>query len=140
MHHYHARATRVFSLGEPAPELRRLVEITAGAYDVVVETARVGMAFSELHRALLDYFRAQGLPDELFFAGGYELGIAFPPDWVGEFLWSIHDTDDERPIDAGHVTVFESVAYAANVDTLVFDQAGARFLSGVPREILVAGR
>ena len=130
----------MFSLGEPAPELRRLVEITAGAYDVVVETARVGMDFGELHRALLGYFRAQGLPDELFFAGGYQLGIAFPPDWVGEFLWSIHDTDDERPIDAGHVTVFESVAYAANVDTLVFDQAGARFLSGVPRDVLVAGR
>jgi len=139
VHHYHARATRVFSLGEPAPELRRLVEITAGAYDVVVETARIGMPLAELHRALLDYFRSQGLPDELFFAGGYELGIAFPPDWVGEFIWSIHDTDDERPIDAGHVTVFESVAYAANVDTLVFDESGARFLSSVPREILLVG-
>lgn len=134
---YHARSTRPFHLGEPPAALTRLAEITAGAYDVVVDTAGVGMPFRELNHALREYFRANGVGDDMAFGGGYELGVSFMPDFVGEFLWGVHDMETDAVIEAGLVTNFESVAFISIIDTLVFEETGARFLSTVPREVLV---
>ncbi|MCX4911679.1 Xaa-Pro peptidase family protein [Streptomyces sp. NBC_00878] len=134
---YHARLTRPFSMGEPPKALTRLTEIAAGAYDVVLSTARVGLPFRELHRALRVYFAESGAADG--WAGGYELGVSFMPDWVGEFCWDIEDGEIEDVIEAGLVTNFESCAFVAVVDTVVFEETGPRFLSSVPRETLVVG-
>lgn len=135
--HYHARCTRPFFLGEPPGELRRLAKIVGGVFDVLVETARAGMPFRDLHRVLREYYRDAGVSESDFFAGGYELGISFPPDWVGEFLWSCHDHETDAVIEAGLVTNMESCVFLAMVDTVVFEDGGARLLSGLPREILV---
>ena len=134
---YHARLTRPFSMGEPPKALTRLTEIAAGAYDVVQSTAQVGLPFRELHRALRAYFAGSGAVDG--WAGGYELGVSFMPDWVGEFCWDIQDEETEDVIEAGLVTNFESCAFVAVVDTVVFEETGPRFLSSVPREVLVVG-
>jgi len=134
---YHARLTRPFSMGEPDKALIHLTGIAAGAYDVVLSTARVGLPFRELHRALRDYFAASGITDG--WAGGYELGVSFMPDWVGEFCWDIQDEETDDVIEAGLVTNFESCAFVAVVDTVVFEETGPRFLSSVPRETLVVG-
>ncbi|MGW0838450.1 M24 family metallopeptidase [Streptomyces prunicolor] len=132
---YHARLTRPFSMGEPPKALTRLTEIAAGAYDVVLSTARVGLPFRELHRTLRAYFAESGPADG--WAGGYELGVSFMPDWVGEFCWDIQDEETEDVIEAGLATNFESCAFVAVVDTVVFEETGPRFLSTVPRETLV---
>lgn len=134
---YHARGSRPFTFGEPPTEVTRLAKICAGALDVVVETARVGMPFRELNHALLRYFRDEGVADDVAFGGGYELGVSFMPDFVGEFMWGTDDLDTDAVIEDGLVTNFESCAYLAVIDTVVFEQAGARFLSQVPREVLV---
>ena len=52
-----------------------------------LETARVGVPFREVNARLAEYYRGAGAPDGEFFMGGYELGVSFPPDWVGEFCW-----------------------------------------------------
>ena len=80
-----------------------------------------------------------GLGKEEFFAGGYELGMSFAPEWVGEFLWSAGDADDESVIPDRLVTNIESFAFVAVVDTVVFETQGARTLSTVPTDVLVAG-
>lgn len=134
---YHARLTRPFSMGEPPKALTRLTEIAAGAFDVVLSTAHVGLPFRELHRALRAYFAESGPADG--WAGGYELGVSFMPDWVGEFCWDMQDEEIEDVIEAGLVTNFESCAFVAVVDTVVFEETGPRFLSSVPRETLVVG-
>ena len=135
--HYHARGTRPFFLGEPPAELVRLAEIIGGVFDVLVKTARVGMPFRDLHRILREYYLDAGVPESDFFAGGYELGLSFPPDWVGEFCWSIHDDQTDSVIEAGLVTNIESCVFLAMVDTVVFEEPGPRLLSGVERELLV---
>jgi Xaa-Pro aminopeptidase len=138
---YHARGTRPFCVGDPPVELTRLASIVAGAYDVLTETAKVNMPFRELNRALQSYFREEGIGDDAAFAGGYELGLSFAPDFVGEFLWGSHDIDTNAIIEDGLVTNFESVApLTAIIDTVVFEETGARFLSDVPREVLVIGQ
>jgi Xaa-Pro aminopeptidase len=134
---YHARATRPYVVGEPGPELVDFAKIAGGAGQVLVETAKVGMAFRDLHAVLRAYYLDAGLPDAMFFAGGYELGISFPPDWVGEFIWSIHDDETDDVIEAGLVTNFESCAFLAMVDTVVFEEGGARILSRMAPELLV---
>jgi Xaa-Pro aminopeptidase len=136
---YHARGTRVYTFGEPPDELARLTAITAGALEVLRDTGRAGIPFGELNRALFDYFMDAGLSEDEFFAGGYELGISFPPDWVGEFWWSAHDLDSEEIIPAGLVTNLESCAFVAVVDTVVFEPGRARTLSEVPADVLVVG-
>lgn len=134
---YHARGSRPFTFGEPPAELARLAAICAGAFDVVVETAEVGMPYSELNHALQRYYRSEGVADDVAFGGGYELGVSFMPDFVGEFLWGTDDVETDAVIEAGEVTNFESCAYLALIDTLVFEPGGARFLSTAPREVLV---
>jgi len=135
--HYHARGTRPYFLGDPPAEVLRLAEIIGGAFEVLASTARVGMPFRDLHRVLREYYEDAGVATDDFFAGGYELGISFPPDWVGEFCWSIHDDETEAVIEDGLVTNIESVAFLAMVDTVVFEEPRARVLSRVPRELLV---
>ena len=134
---YHARGTRTFSIGEPPAALSQLTEIAAGAFGVLRDVGRAGIAFGELNRALYDHFVDAGLEVDEFFAGGYELGISFPPDWVGEFTWSAHDLESEELIPDGLVTNFESCAFVALVDTVVFERDGARTLSDLPTEILI---
>jgi len=136
VHRYHARGTRPFAVGEPRPEVLGLARIIAGAYDVVTETAKVGMPFGQLNRAIVDYFAQEGFDTSIAFGGGYELGLSFNPDFVGEFLWGVHDLEDERPIEAGLVTNFESVLFLTMIDTVVFEESGARFLSSLPREVM----
>ena len=95
------------------------------------------MPFRDLHAALRAYFAEQDIAPEETFAGGYELGLSFPPDFVGEFFWSIYDDETESLIEPGLVTNLESSAFVALVDTIVFDEEGARLLSDVPAEVLV---
>jgi hypothetical protein len=45
----------------------------------------------------------------VYFIGGYELGIAFPPDWVGEFVFDIIDEFPDGVFEANLVTNFESI-------------------------------
>lgn len=137
VHRYHARGTRPFTVGPPRREVAALAEVIAGAYHVVLETGRVGMPFGQLNRALSSYFEQEGFGLDGAFGGGYELGLSFNPDFVGEFLWGVHMPDDERPIEAGLVTNFESVVFLTMIDTLVFEESGPRFLSSLPLEVLV---
>ncbi len=135
---YHARCTRVLSFGPPRPELRRLTCIAGGAL-AVLRGFRAGQPFGQLKGALRDYFAGEGFADEEYFAGGYELGVSFAPEWVGEFLWSADDPADDSVIPEGLVTNIECCAFVAVVDTVVFEADGARTLSTVPTEVLVAG-
>lgn len=134
VHRYHARATRPFYVGEPPPRFTDLAKVIAGAHDVLTATARPGLPFRDLNRAMREYFEEAGLDG---WAGGYELGVSLPPDWVGEFVWSSPDEDTEDVIEPGLVTNFESCAFLAMVDTVVFEEGGARLLSTLPREVMI---
>ena len=131
---YHARLTRPFLIGEPPSALTRLAEILDGSYAVLASTAQVGVPFREVQRALGAYFTETGVPG---WAGGYELGVSLMPDWVGEFCWSTAEDETEAVIEAGLVTNYETGTLPAMVDTVVFEESGPRFLSALPRTVMV---
>jgi len=136
---YHARACRTYFMGDPPAELTAITEILTGAFDALAETARIGTPFDEVTARLAEYYRDAGAPEGESFMGGYELGIAFPPDWVGEFCWGTGSDHAGAVVEAGLVTNVESCYFLAMVDTVVFEESGPRLLCGVPREILACG-
>lgn len=135
---YHANVARAFVLGEPAPEAVRLLDLAAGAVDVLCAVAKAGTPQRDVNRALRDYYRDCGIWELQTWAGGYELGLSMPPDWVGEATFSAAEEEPDGVVEAGTVTSFHSNFHLPFVDTVVFERDGARTLSRLPPGPLVA--
>ena len=138
-HHYHANRNMVFYLGEPPEVAVGLMKILAGAYDVIRATAKVGTPVKDLNRALKDYYVETGVwhLNRQYWVGGYELGISFPPDWVGEWKFTVNSENEPGVIEEGLVTNFESIIGLGLLDTIVYQASGTRTLSTIPHEITV---
>ncbi|GAB2449722.1 Xaa-Pro peptidase family protein [Nocardioides hungaricus] len=136
--HYHANRNAVFYLGEPPQVGVDLMSVLADAYDVLTSTATVGTPVADVNRALREYYQEVGVWDlnSQYWVGGYELGISFPPDWVGEWLFTVNSEDAEGVIEDGLVTNYESIIGLALLDTVVYQTSGTRTLSRIPYEIL----
>jgi Xaa-Pro aminopeptidase len=136
--HYHANRNGVYYLGDPPDIAVELMSVLAGAYDVLVDTATVGTPVRSVTKALRDYYQDAGVWElnSQYWVGGYELGVSFPPDWVGEWLFTVNSDEDQGVIEDGLVTNYESIIGLGLLDTVVYQQAGTRTLSTVPYEIL----
>jgi Xaa-Pro aminopeptidase len=135
---YHANAARTFSIGEPEPAALRLMELLADGATLFERNAVAGARVSDVARTLRDYYHDAGIWDHRGWLGGYELGIAFPPDWVGEWMFAVDGPDTEGTFEVGLVTNYESVAGLVLIDTFVIAADGAERLSSIPQEILIA--
>jgi Xaa-Pro aminopeptidase len=136
---YHANRTGTIFVGEPPKQYHDLMSRLAGAYDVLRSEARAGRPVREVNAALRAYYvevGLWGLKDQTWL-GGYELGLSFPPDWVGDWIFTVADEDTEDVFEAGMVTNFESVLHFSLIDTLVYEEGGARTLSTLPHELIV---
>lgn len=138
VHRYHANAARTFSIGEPEPAALDLMDVLAQAESLFEQSAAPGVTVGEVQRALRAFYQDSGVWERRGWLGGYEFGIAFPPDWVGEWMFSVDDVDSDDVFEEGLVTNFESVVGLVLIDTFVIGAGGAERLSSVPREILVA--
>ncbi len=137
---YHANVSRTFFVGDdPPPEAVRLIELAAGGHEVLASVGRPGVTFTEVNRALREYYIDAGIWDLRAWVGGYEMGLSFPPDWVGPFQFTVDDLVDEREIEENMVTNFESMFHFPLLDTAIFESSGPRFLSGLPRTLLLPG-
>lgn len=147
VHRYHANAYRSYVVGEPSAETIRDHDKSAGSFDVLCETAKPEVPLKEVNDALLDYYRATGLWGSTGWALGYELGISFPPDWVGSFVFTVAeegpsvsgvDADpSEWAIPIGTVTNWESLWMRGPlIDTIVYEADGPRRLSTVPLQMI----
>lgn len=136
--HYHANRNAVYYLGEPPDTAVAIMRVLAGAYDVIRSTATVGTPVRTVCRALRDYYEDAGVWElnSQYWVGGYELGISFPPDWVGEWLFTVNSDEDQGIIEDGLVTNFESIIGLTLLDTIVYQTSGTRTLSKLPHEIL----
>lgn len=139
VHRYHANAARTFSIGEPEPAAVRLMELLAGGMSLFERSAGPGVRVADVQRVMCDYYRDCGLWERRGWLGGYEFGVAMPPDWVGEWMFGVDDGDSEDLFEEGLVTNFESIVGLVLIDTFVIGPDGARRLSTVPPEILLAG-
>ncbi len=135
---YHANVARHLVIGEPSAEALRIAAIEGGAYEVLCSVAKAGTPVRDVNRELRRYYQEAGVWDVRKWAGGYELGVSFPPDWVGELLFTVDDENSEDVFEAGMVTNYESMIAFVTTDTVVYEQDGARTLSKLPHELLVA--
>ncbi|WP_321863415.1 Xaa-Pro peptidase family protein [Burkholderia cenocepacia] len=137
-HRYHANTARQFYLGNPSKDLEGASTIAAGAVELLISVATVGTSFATISAELRKYYQSFGMWDLRDWIGGYQLGIAFPPDWVGEFNWNVELDEHEKYVEHGLVTNFESfVAGAGLIETIVFLDEGVEVLSNVRNTLLV---
>lgn len=144
---YHANVARTFSMGEPDDEVAKVVELSAAGSDRVAEIIEPDMLVSDFNREMNAYYRGVGLDDGYrWWVGGYELGIAFPPDWVGSFVYDPSFDSGDRRFAPGTVVNFEGNFYlpknagcSAIINTLAFSEADATVLSQIPNGLIVIG-
>lgn len=136
---YHANAARTLSIGEPEPVAVELMNVLAQAGGLFEKLAAPGVRVSEVQSELRAFYKDSGIWERRGWLGGYELGVAFTPDWVGEWMFAVDDVDSDDVFEEGLVTNYESVVGLVLIDTFVIGAGGAERLSSVPREILVAG-
>jgi Xaa-Pro aminopeptidase len=140
---YHVNLARTYFWGDPTPELRRLSDAAKGGIEVLVNTAKAGTAVATVNRAMREFYRDAGVYDIRGYSGGYDIGIAFPPDWVGEFEFNINQEDPKGTFEANMVTQYECAlqkpdpanpakfdALANNIESLLYG-AQTRRLSAV---------
>ena len=137
---YHGNVARTIVAGEPTDE-QLAASRTAGELMAVFAAAVQPPApLADVAATVRSRLKEAGLWESRYFFGGYDLGIAFPPDWVGAWYFDLDDTGPEKSFEPGMVTNLEAVAGAfAQVDTVVYEAGKAHLLSTVPREILAAG-
>jgi Xaa-Pro aminopeptidase len=149
---YHVNIARTYIWGDPPKEMLRLAKASDGAYAVLTRNAKAGTRVSATAAELKRYYQDQGVWDNRWYVGGYELGIAMQPDWVGEFNWSAADEGDDRLFLENMVTNYESNlqshpgrhhviadSIVLNINTLVYEKSGGRLLTGIPAGLIVLG-
>jgi Xaa-Pro aminopeptidase len=141
---YHCNAARSFYVGEPPREVVDFYDKAAGAMGLIENLIRPNLQVGELVTTLRAYYEEQGIWQDASWVGGYELGIGFPPDWVGNFVYEMSHGDSHVPFEPGTAVNFESVFYGPRmsgltylIDTLLFKEDSAGLASQMPRRLHV---
>ena len=139
---YHVNMARTFWLGEPPTDAAKLHNSSVKAFDIIKERLKPNLPVFELLDAVKDHYASHDLLEDCYWSGGYELGIAFPPDWVGAF---IYDTTISGPEDAflpmtvvNHECNFfgpRATGMSATIDTFFFHKESAEIATNFPRQL-----
>jgi hypothetical protein len=113
--------------------------------DLIRSMLRPGLPVREFNAAVVDYFRREGLWERRGWVGGYEMGIAFPPDWVGNFVYDpASEATGGEVFEAGTAVNYENQFFMPNhtgqyftIDSFLFEQDQARGLSEQPFDLMV---
>lgn len=136
---YHANIERWYVVGEePADELRELAAVEAKAFEILCEGAVDGAPVQAVTDRIREHLERNGMWGLEDWNGGYELGLSFAPDWVGEWTFTVGERTSDRFV-AGTVTNYESIVMYPMTDTVIFEADGARRLSRLPLDVLRAG-
>ena len=143
---YHGNAGRSFHVGEPAKDVMDYHQRSTGVFDVIAEMLRPNLPVAELVTKTRAYYDEVGIWSDAAWVGGYELGLAFPPDWVGNYVYEMTDTETDRILEPGTVVNFESQFFSPRmsgityyIDTLMFKADCAYQPLESPLDLLVVG-
>jgi Xaa-Pro aminopeptidase len=130
---YHTNVARKFSLGEPPRAVRQRFQVVAEAVRHMKRTIRPGMTVNEFAKEMRPLYEAAGVWEDRQWVGGYEMGISFPPDWVGEWVFTLGNfaedgQSDDRTLDENFVCNYENCFHVpgtargstGTIDTIVF--------------------
>jgi Xaa-Pro aminopeptidase len=142
---YHADLCRTVAIGRDHPEARRILEQTARSVEEVQRVVRPGDPLDVAQRVAEEYVFSRFPREQVWWVGGYALGLAVPPSWVGHTYLS-NDAFETFTWEPGYVTNYENILFdrdrgftASYMETLVMTEAGIDTLSRHPRELVVAG-
>ena len=136
---YHCNTARTFACGDPGRDVLDRSALCAASMEVLAGLVRPGLSAGELCAAMRAFFEDRGLWQDRGFIGGYEMGIAFPPDWVGN---AVYDADAEetleRVFEPGTAVNYENQFFMPRhkglyfaIDTICFHEEEARLMSGL---------
>ncbi|MBM3650102.1 MAG: aminopeptidase P family protein [Alphaproteobacteria bacterium] len=141
---YHSDCSRSFSIGAPLPQVAAVIEKSARSFDILLTHAKVGRPVQEACDALKAYYKEAGLWGDQWWTGGYELGCAFPPSWVGPWSYDVDVDNGAKIFESGMVVNYESDFYLPHaagmsllIDTLVFEGDDVQFNNRLPKDLIV---
>src|SRR6476469_6701013 len=140
---YHADVCRTFAIGRDHPEARAILDVTAQSVDEVRRAVRPGDPLDVAQRAAEDFVFSRFPREQVWWVGGYALGIAMAPNWVGHTYLS-NDAFEQFTWEPGYVTNYENVLFdrdagftASYMETLLMTESGVEPLSSRPRTLTV---
>lgn len=132
---YHSNQTRSYFFGEPTKDFVKISDNAVRVMEKVSEIIRPNLKVRDFFDEMERYMSDEQIGGEAYWLGGYELGIGFPPDWVGSFVYD----PDVDPGDAvflpGMVINFET-GFGV-IDTIMFTEDEAMILGTTPWEMQV---
>ena len=147
LHRYHVNLNRTFSLGAADRRWIDLMRASAGCIDAITAAVKPGDPWSKVAEIGDRYLEEKDLKKYLWWAGGYALGIAVPPDWVGSFFAEPREDVPDQPLQPGMVFNYENQfdvwedwpggSGAAYIETLLVTDRGLMVLSALPRGLVV---
>ncbi|MGH8447226.1 MAG: M24 family metallopeptidase [Solimonas sp.] len=139
---YHANLQRTFVLGPSPTRARAMIAAAAGSIEVLCREARLGEGPERAAAAAVAYVRERIPAENIWWVGGYALGLGSPPSWVGH-TYLANDGEERCELREGYVSNYENVFYdelegfeAGYIDTVVMTASGLEPLSAIPRELL----
>ena len=152
---YHVDVCRTFAIGRDHPQARAILEQTAGSVAAVIDAVRPGDPLDVAQRVAEEYVYSRCPREQVWWVGGYALGIAMPPSWVGH-TYLANDAFEQFTWEPGYVTNYENIlfgwdkhvphrngrrtGYAASyMETLLMTESGIEVLSRLPRTLTVIG-
>ncbi len=149
LHRYHVNLSRSFAVGQADPRWHDLMDRAAGCIDAVLEGVRPGESLARVQEVADAYTDAQGLRPYVWLIGGYTLGVAMPPDWVGRHRPKPREDVPIPRLEPGLVFNYENQfdvfegwpggTGAAYIETFLVSEDGLEVLSQLPRSLVTAG-
>ena len=147
LHRYHADLGRLVALGSADERWIELLDKASDIATTVLGAIRPGQAVQVLQDATERATEAAGIRDRAVLLGGYDMGIAIPPDWVGHTFTNSERGFVKTAYDIGVTTNFEMLFKASSdwsggagggfIETVLMGEDGLLVLSKLARQIVV---
>lgn len=143
-HHYHGNTARAFSLGPNDFWSDVLTKINDALWDTTA-AVRTGSPTQRLQDLMDRAVDAAGLRDYVWWVGGYTLGIAMPPDWVGHVYLNDKEGFEPGYLVPGFVANWEVQLEDPTrhegvgvIDTMIVTESGIELPAAFPRTLTIA--
>ncbi|CAN5193631.1 Xaa-Pro peptidase family protein [soil metagenome] len=142
---YHVNLSRAFAIDTMNELARDLLERTQSCVDTLLSEAVLGEGPERAMSLAEQQLRSTIPAENIWWVGGYSLGLAFPPSWVGH-TYLANDGLEKVVLDPGYLSNFETVIFdreqgfeACAIDTVLMTEHGLVVLSTLPRALLLVG-
>ena len=150
LHRYHVNICRSFALGEVDARWIDLFERNEPMMDVLVAEIKAGDSMVKMQEVADTFAHEHDLARYEWLIGGYTLGIAMPPDWVGRHRPRPREDIPPPDLEPGLVMNFEnqydvfaenwsSAPGAGLIDTLLMGEASLEIITPLPRQLVQVG-